>query len=317
MAPPYISWLGHGAANLAPPGVFTGAKASLFAIDADAGAMQTLADSLLNPAGGGVVHYGVLAPVAMLSFMDIARCTSGTDVVGWLPGREAAIWVPLLETHPGNPLKDRLVMWAPYIFINYAIGMVIGREDWGWPKVLADIAVGDDNPAAPAYTVSSTYFPTFSAATEGVTGPLYSISGGDLPSPAQSVWGSGIEACEAITGALLGGIAEVLVNALHLSPQLPSVALKQFREPAAPQTACYQAITDSPIRVTAFHGGGFLQGTWELEITTCASHAITEDILGRAPDPGSTKVPIKFAAWAELDFEALPGNNIVVGGQPA
>jgi len=57
--PPFISWLGHGAAELAPPGVFTDAKAHLFGFDADTEAMQTLVDDLLNPAGAGAVRYRV------------------------------------------------------------------------------------------------------------------------------------------------------------------------------------------------------------------------------------------------------------------
>lgn len=308
---PYISWLGHGAANLAPPGVFTDAKAAIFVIEADTAAIQKLVDTLLNPAGGGIVRYEAIGPVAMLSFMDIARCTSGTDIAGWLPGREAAVWIPLVELHSGNPLADRLVMWSPYIFINYTIGMVIGREDWGWPKVLADIAVASDGQSAPAYSVKTTFFPTLAAATQGVTGQLYSVTGGSALHSPQSSWRNGIEAVEALTGALLGGVADVLIKALNLSPQAPSVALKQFREPGAPQTACYQAITDSPIAVTAFHGGGLLDGQWELEVTTCESHPVVRDLLGRTPDPGSTKLPVKFAAWVVIDFEALAGHTIV------
>ena len=143
---PFISWIGHGAIDVAPPGVFTDATSAAFVIDASSTAMQALTDKLLNPAGGGKVGYKVAAGLAMFSFIDVAKCESGTDTVGWLPGRECAIWVPLFEMHEGNPLKNRLVLWSPYIFINYAMGMVIGRETWGWAKVLGDITVASDNP---------------------------------------------------------------------------------------------------------------------------------------------------------------------------
>ncbi|MGH6993366.1 MAG: hypothetical protein ACREEH_08530, partial [Caulobacteraceae bacterium] len=123
---PYISWLGHGAADLAPPGVFTDARANLFAFSASRAAMQALADALLNPAGLGEVRYEVPLGLALASFMDIARCTSASEIMGWLPGRECALFVPLIETHPGHPFKTRFVLWAPYIFISYTIGMVTG-----------------------------------------------------------------------------------------------------------------------------------------------------------------------------------------------
>ena len=316
-AAPYISWLGHGAADLAPPGVFTDAKAHMFAIDADQAAMQVLVDQLLNPAAGGVVSYKAALPVAMLSFIDIAQCTSGTDVVGWLPGRECAIWVPLIEEHPGDPLRTRLVMWAPYIFISYTIGMVTGREIWGWPKVLADIAVSADDPANPQFSCTTTYFPTLAATTQGLNGTLFRIVPQGAGEGSPTIWQSGAEALEGLLGGFLGGLAGVLINALRLRPQAPSVALKQFRQAGAAQTACYQAIVDSPIEITAFSGGGPIFDAFSLEITTCESHQIVRDLLGRAPDPVSTTVPVKFAAWVTMDFQALSGADIVVAGQAA
>ncbi len=314
---PFINWLGHGAADLSPPGVFTDARATSFVFEADKAAMQKTVDKLLNPAAGGVVRYEVPLPVGMVTFMDIARSTSSVDVVGWLPARETAFWIPLVETHPGNPFKDRFVMWTPYIFISYSIGMVIGRETWGWPKVIADISVASDTPSAPQYGCSTTYFPTLNAATQGVTGPLYRVvSNGSAPEH-QSIWQSGEEAMKAIIGKTIGGLAGGLLSIFDVEPRAPSVALKQFRDPASPQTACYQAICNSPIQVNQFKGGGVLEGDWRVEITTCESHQIVQDFLGRAPDPGKTVLPVKFAIWADIDFEALNGDTIVVNGQAA
>jgi hypothetical protein len=307
---PFISWLGHGAANLAPPGVFTGARANMFVFEADSAAMQTLVDALLNPAGGGVVSYQALLPYGMVSFMDIARCTSGTDVVGWLPGRETALWVPLLERH-ADPVRDRIVMWAPYIFISYAIGMVVGREIWGWPKVIADITVPGDNPATPWFDCATTYFPTLSADTQGVTGSLYRVVPTTAGVAPVSIWRTGEDAFEALASELLSGLAEALINRLGMRPQLPSVTLKQFRQAGAAEAACYQAICDSPIEITAFSGGGPANGDFTLQITTCESHRIVSDFLGRAPDPGVTTLPVTLAAWFDIDFQALTGADIV------
>ncbi len=312
---PFISWLGHGAADLSPPGMFTDARANAFIFEADKAAMQKTVDTLLNPAGGGVVRYEVPLPIGMVSFMDIAKSTSGTDQVGWLPARETAFWIPLVETHPGNPFKDRFVMWTPYIFINYAIGMVIGREIWGWPKVLADISVASDTPKAPQFGCATTYFPTLSAATQGVTGPLYRVLPNTPSVEHESIWASGEEALEAIIGKTLGGLARTLLSAFDIEPRAPSVALKQFRDPASPQKAIYQAICDSPIQINQFNGGGILEGDWQVEITTCESHQIVQDFFGRAPDPGKTLLPVKLAVWADIDFEALNGDTIVANGQ--
>jgi hypothetical protein len=309
---PFITWLGHGAADLAPPGVFTGATASMFGFEANQLAMQKLADRLLNPATGGVVRYQAIAPLAMVSFMDIASCSSATDVVGWLPGRETAFWVPLLEAYANDPTRARVVFWAPYIFINYAIGLIIGRQTWGWPKVMADVTVPSDNPAAPVFDCTTTYFPTLSQTTQGVTGSLFRITG--LPAGGQRppTWRTGAQAFQAVAGGLLSGIARVLIDDLGEAPKVPSVALKQFRQPGEAQTACYQAICDSPIELTAFRGGDEYPDGLNLEITTCQSHQIVADFLGRAPDPGSTILPVQFGGWVDIDFQALTGADIVV-----
>jgi hypothetical protein len=312
---PFISWLGHGAANLSPPGVFTDATITMFAFDADAGAMQQLADKLLNPAGGGTVEYRALLPLAMVSFSDIACCTSGVDVAGWVPGRECALWVPLVETHPREPLRDRLVFWSPYIFINYAIGMVVGRESWGWPKTIADICLPGADDAR--YRCVTMYFPTLSADTQAVTGPLLQVvpRGGAREQELSANWRGASEANAALTSAVLAGAREEWLKGHNLLPPSPCIALKQFRDAADPQSACYQAICDSPIQLTAFKGGGLRPGQFDLEITACDSHQVVHDLLGGTAVPGSiVRRPIRFAAWLTVDFMALPGNTIVVAG---
>ena len=310
-APSFISWLGHGAASLAAPGVFTDATMHMFGFEADQAAMQKTVDTLLNPAGCGQVSYEVALPLGMVSFLDIAQCTSGTDVVGWLPGRETAFWIPLIEKH-ADPLDDRFVFWSPYIFISYTIGMVTGREIWGWPKVLADITVASDNPADPVYACKTTYFPTLAATTRGLTDTLFQITSTPGSGVAASLWTDAEDAVAGLIGTFLGGLAGKLAAALHLSPELPSVALKQFRQPGSASEACYQAIVDSPITPTTFKSGGPLFDTFSLEITTCESHQIVPDFFGRTADPGSNTVPIKVAAWIGMDFEATTGKNVVV-----
>jgi hypothetical protein len=311
---PYISWLGHGAACLSPPGVFTDARATIFAIVANQKAMQALTDKLLNPAGCGQVYYEAAAPLAVISFLDIARCTSGTDVIGWLPGRECALWVPLIERRTGESARERLVFWSPYIFIDYAIGMVTGREIWGWPKVLAKISVADDNPDHASYACATTVFPTLSLDTPGVTDTLLRVTTNGAKSMQQRVtsWRTTEEADTAIKGSLLANLDETLVRTCSALPLSPCVALKQFRDPADATRACYQAICDSPVELTQFKGGGLLTGDFALEVTTCMSHPIVQDLTGQAPQPQATRLQVWFAAWSLFDFQALGGGNIVV-----
>ncbi len=311
MSAPFISWLRHGAASLAPPGVFTDAKAHVFCVEASTQALQNLVDTLLTPAAAGSVRYQVPLPVAVFSFMDIARCTSGADVVGWLPGREAAIWAPLLEYRSGE-LLPRLVFWAPYVFIDYTIGMVTGREVWGWPKVGAKIRVAGDAPGVTDFSCKTTFFRTLSTNTQGEHDVLYCAAQTQSAGPPTSVWPSAAQAAEGLITGLLGGLGAEVLRALRLQPTIDCIVLKQFRASDVPDEACYQAIVNSPIKVTSFAGGGPIWDRFVVKITTCESHGIVNDLLGVAPGGASTTLPVTFAAWATFDFEALSGSEIVV-----
>ena len=310
--PPFVSFIGHGAASLAPPGVFTGATSYAFGFRASREAMQTRVDSMLNPVGGTTVRYDVGVDAAMLTFMGIECCTSGTDAIGWEPGRECALWVPLIETDLATR-RRRFVLWTPYIFIDYTIGMLTGREVWGWPKVGGRITLADDDPSGPAaFCCETTLLETLAPATVAEVGPLLTVTGdAPLPEP-RSQWGGGrLEATKMFVEALLGGIESELIDPLLTGPILPTVQLKQFRDSLDPTRACYQAIVDSPAQISGFAGAGPLEWwAYELAITTCESHQIVADLLGRAPDQGSTVVPLSFGAWASFDLAALPGRVV-------
>jgi hypothetical protein len=307
---PYIPWIGHGTADLAPPATFTGATMTQFGIATDTAAVQKLVDTLLNPAGGGRVRYASALPVAIFSFSDSPKCTSQVDQIGWSPGREAMILLPLWEYLDGQVLPNRLVFWAPYIFIDYTIGLVTGREVWGWPKVLGRIGVSTDAPGA-GFSVQTTIFPVLAASTPAQDAVLYRIvksqAGGAAPP-----WASAADAAIGALEGLLGGLAEDVLRKLALQPQIECVVLKQFRMSDDPNVCCYQAIVNSPIALTNFYDGGPLFDEFTVEIITCQSHAIVTDLLGIAPSPGSTSLPVTFAAWAKVDYAALPGAAVVV-----
>jgi hypothetical protein len=310
-AAPYISWIGHGAANMAAPDTFTGAKMNIFGIETSTAAVQNLVDTLLNPAAGGNVRYAPALPVAIVSFSDSPKCTSQVDAIGWIPGRETMILVPLWEYLAGHLLPSRLVFWAPYVFIDYTIGLVTGREVWGWPKVLARIGVATDAPGAD-FSCQTTIFPTLAPSTRAEDAVLYRIVQTQAGAEAPPSWRSAGEAAQGMVQGLLGGLAEDVLRKLAFQPQIECVVLKQFRTTDDPETCCYQAIVNSPIALTGFGGGGPLFDQFTLEITTCQSHAIVSDLLGSAPEPGSTSLPVIFAASATVDYAALPGAAVVV-----
>jgi uncharacterized protein with NAD-binding domain and iron-sulfur cluster len=319
---PYISLEGRAATALSPPARFKGVKAYFFSIatrdettrgsSAAAPApaltktfMQNVVDDILNKAGGGRVTYQVSLPYALVSFLDMAECTSLVHRYGYLPGRECAVWIPLFER---NGTRVRPVLWSPYIFINYDIGLATGREVWGWPKQLADIGMPASRNGSLEFTCSTDIFETFSPDKPGRRRPLITITQGTGSSPRAAVSGRSAVALQCFTEALKR-VAGPLIGGFGL-PMLSAVAVKQFRDAAQPDLACYRALVDSPVRMTGFRGAGLLDGEYWLNLTTCQSHQIGKDLFGD-PRSGGLRCKVETAAWAEFDFEALPGTVIV------
>lgn len=309
---PFVSFIGHGAASLAPPGVFTGATSYAFGFRASQPALQSLVDTMLNPVGGTTVSYAVPVGVAMVTFMGIERCTSGTDRIGWEPGRECGLWIPLIETTAATG-RRRIVLWTPYVFIDYTIGLLTGRDVWGWPKVGGQLTLPGDDPSGPAtFGLATTLLDTLDPDTRARVDQLLTVtadtSAGDLAAPG----GSGGRAAVAhLVEPLADDVATELVEELLAGAILPTVQLKQLRDSLDPSRACYQAVVDSPAQITAVTGGGPLEWwAYEFAVTTCESHQIVRDLLGREPDAGRTVVPLAFGAWLSFDFAALPGRVV-------
>ncbi|MDR6624315.1 acetoacetate decarboxylase family protein [Caulobacter segnis] len=290
---------------IAPPAVFTGAHAAAFAFHHDGDAVQALVDKLLTPGGGGLVRYKPLGGLAVVSFMRIARCASPRRN-GWAPGRECAVWLPLLEFRQGRPLP-RPVLWAPYVFIDYSIGLVTGREVWGWPKahgtILAPGEAGQSD-----FSCATMIFRDTDRDDEGRVERLLTVvnTGSVVADPNLN----GDIAASRFSDLLLRGEPRA-AEVGGFGAVVPAIALKQFPDSNRPSEACFQAIVNSPCRMTAFHRGGSFGGDPTLLIANCKSHGIAVDILA-APVAvsGHTTVGIAWSAWFEFDFEALPASAV-------
>jgi len=188
--------------------------------------------------------------------------------------------------------------------------MVTGREVWGWSKALGDIqapAAGDTAP--PEFKVSTLIFDALDATKQGRDAVLLRITG-STPFGSSSSWADEQDAARNVIAALTGVPVAEVPDPFDGPPVFPAIALKQFRDSNAPKSACFQALVNSPVQFTKFGGGGVDGGTFELEVTTCASHPIVRDLLGGPPGNGSTVLPVTWAAWMACDFTALPGSVI-------
>jgi hypothetical protein len=78
---------------------------------------------------------------------------------------------------------------------------------------------------------------------------------------------------------------------------VPLVFLKQFSAVEDGERACYQAVVEAPLRVTAFRGGRTLPGAYQFRVFPSDSHPLADD-LGLA----ATQSPA-LCYW--LDFDGV------------
>jgi uncharacterized protein with NAD-binding domain and iron-sulfur cluster len=313
--PEYVSGLGHGEQSIEPPGVTRGGHLYVFPLPARWDRVQETVDTLLNRPSGGAVTYHAL-PCVLLLFLDAPELTSTTETMGYIPDQECAFCVPLVRMTQEGP---KTAFWMPYLFINSSLGMVTGREVWGFQKQIASLEFPAADAPRSRFVANATIFPTLSPRTLGQVRPLVTVEGPPLVRGDQLPWKHPEHLDEAIRGALEGGIGKALCAPLPIRGALDVascfslldmnlVNLKQFRDAVDPTRACYQAIVEGPLRLDAmtFGGGGFLGAGYKLSITPCESHRIVED-LGLSGHEIDIH-PLAF--YANIGFSALAGRIV-------
>lgn len=314
--PPYISDLGHGQISYSVPLSIREVTSYAFVLKCDTTRVQALLDSQLNAISGNPVRYTTL-PFLFHCYLGAKNCSSTAEVIGWLPDRESAFLVPVLEHRPGT-WRPHLKIWVPYLLIDQMAGMVTGREVWGYRKSLGRIQVPAGPQTPTLFSAETILFKTFSTQTEGKWDTLVRVRQAQAAPHEPQDWKHHGEAIGAVIeriakhigGDLLGLLTHTLAGLFKL-PTIPIVNLKQFRDVADSTRACYQALVESPCSLDVWREGGWLGGDFELDITTCDSHRVVQD-LGLAPAAGvnSTTVKPLFGIWAQFDFSTLPGSVI-------
>lgn len=316
--PKYVSDRGHGEVSYEVPLMISGITAYSFLLSVDRDQVQAFIDEQLNVVSGGVVKFTAL-PFVFHCYFDATHCTSSSEVIGYLPDRECAFLIPLLQWREGE-LLPKLKFWVPYLLIDRMAGMVTGREVWGYRKALGEMVVPLD-PDHPAYFSGSTMlFKTLSPQTEGKWEKLVQIQGGSKRGELEPRWENYEQALNEILEKVAKEIGDAALAAARLTedvlaplfgkPHFPVVNLKQFRDAVDSTKACYQAIVESPCQLETWQGGGILDGDYKLKITTCESHQVVKDLGLGQPGPDYTEVPIKFGVWIKMAFSTLDGSIV-------
>jgi hypothetical protein len=297
-----------------------------FTLEADAARLQALIDQQLNL--GGPVIYRALGPFAFF-VAAIMGPISPVSPRAWTDEKDFGFWIPVVAGRAGSGGEfhaERTAFFIPYLWVDPHVAAQAGREVFGYPKGLGRLAhpadASADDPAE--FSIDALVVPQFGppgapaarwqwrrlvtarrrggGRWDGFTRQLDSLA--DLGrAVVGSIAGFGGGGLPAPTLALLGSLGR---DALAL--EVPMVFLKQFRDAADGTRACYQAIIESPNRMTRDPVEvGLLHGDWELAIAQFASVRLI-DRLGLRARGGVVSAALHF--WVKFGFIAEPGREV-------
>lgn len=302
-----------------------------FLIDADWDALVTMCDqAFLEPSGGEVVVRPIL-PAVMVVAADIQRGHSRHPVdgqKGFAKERDLGFWIPVArgrfddddpdDFEPGSFEIEQIGWYQPYLFIDNPAAVFVGRETYGFCKAFATCTLPSSSGHPSRFAVETLVIDTFTPQTEARVEELYRLEradGGVLGALDSSLdtFGDLVKAAArrlfthflgrsgvpTPTWELLKNLYESLKEGL-----VPMFFLRQFRDVAEPDRACYQAIIEAACDLTAWRGGGFLD-EHVLTLRDCASHPIAKD-LGLPAGPIETG----FGFWADFDFDVGTGKEL-------
>jgi hypothetical protein len=218
----------------------------------------------------------------------------------------------------------------PYIYVNNSPILVSGREIYGIFKEIGTFNIPSNIDQQPELlSVDTLVFKEFSPKTQAVDARLLEVRRIGVGEDHQSIktWESFDEAIRDLAELILGQDKKVLIPGLELPFYLvdylikkivPVVTLKQFRDVENSRRACYQALTESPMQLTTFHGGRIFGwekfgDQFELKINKFASQPIVQDLglhKGYAPGSDSAKIPVKLSFFLHFDFTLQNGVTV-------
>lgn len=319
--PAFVSFQGCGEIDYPAPLEATEDLLYAFALASDQARVQALVDATLAAPARGALTYHVLGGHVMLLFQHCGHFTSRRLGIGWAEDRETALMIPLIERRAGALSLPRLVLWMPYLMIDVGLGMVTGRDVWGYNKTLGQttMPLRPDDPGV--FACRTLVFDTFAAQTKAEVKTLIEVTRTDAASRGAltTSWTEGAGLLRAIADHLgpwslledLGFAVDLL--GLLLERDIPVINLKQMRDTRFTDRAVHQELVEAVLQVPAFSGAGLLSGTHAVKFRRCDSHRIVDQFGFQASDSTGGEyvtVPSKLACWAQLAFNADVGRTV-------
>jgi uncharacterized protein with NAD-binding domain and iron-sulfur cluster len=280
--PPYVEYGGRATA----PAPFRSLDGSFrgLVLRGDRDRIEALCDRVYNAPAGGAARYRPVSDYVLMLVGSFGRVTSATppfDTWGSVRETTASFWVPLVASYDGEGAGTaaRFVIAVPYIFVDNPMSYAGGREDYGYPKSMAQFTPADaSGPSVRVKTFGGNFHPGNQAGWQ----PVLDIGRGAKGTPAPRL-------PRAAIGRLLPSpaswrrltevpdlVRSLLSDSAHR--EVRQVFLKQFRDAADGTSACYQAVVEAPITVVRSSWRPSLFEQWHVDVHRLDSHPIAAEL---------------------------------------
>ncbi len=286
-----------------PPFLATNALLQSGWLKSSFGPLQSFLDSTLNRVLPGHRFITPL-PTVLYTGLFVPQMRSGNVIDasrGYVAETDISFWILTY----GGKIGDEghwALRWTPaFMFVNDAAAVAGGREVYGFPKLMAEVARTAEAPSDYGLEVTVPALKVFGPNEQVEPFKLIEIdsasagpNGADR-NKAENTWRD-------VARSVVDQIASDLIDDLRL-PQLsfPILSLKQFPSVENPDLAAYQALVSSKMTSTAIHDIGGVDGKPKLTINPAQSILMTE-VLGL--DPTSE---MEGGLWVVQDFTAELG----------
>jgi hypothetical protein len=282
--------------------------------------MQQIIDQRLNFSPlNKQVKYFPLSETMMMVFSDIRKGYSldtNYPKYGFLKEQAIQIFMPIAEctlNAKNEWVAQRILVYIPYILVDQPFNLSIGREEFGFAKAFGQFEIPTSPEKADHFNLNAFGFEHFNKDNPefGKFHPFVNIKkiNGDIPEGQwqthQHAWDHIKQYASPEKGNFKIGLPFLIHEIRDLANKtLPMLFLKQFRDIAHPEKACYQAITEGNGITDKFYSGWLLGSEYEINITNLASFPICAD-LGL-----ENTILVKHPFWVHCDMRFDTGTVI-------
>ncbi len=293
-----------------------------FAADAEGEALGKVCDRDFAEPSRGRIR---LEPLANKVLVVLARfdAIGSTDPVdgpkGVVEETDVAFWIPVAQVGRWSGRTVRRLGWyMPWIFVDQTWAVIAGRESFGLPKQVADIAIEEDDAGLASLRVATEVLHRYDPKSLAQRRHLLTLRREhESPSAPRDLatfgrgmlgrrWPAGRHGQRLWPGPqLLGTLGSALMGRSSL------FGLKQFRDLRRPDRACYQAVVETTCRVRRMHSHRPVAQRYRLTIADHDSHRIVPELgLHARRIDGGHELELDGGWFAAFDFDFEGGREL-------